>query len=197
MNLSIPPLPQEIVRSVREAMSSEDIIVLDNGIYKLWFSRLYPTFKPNTFLLDNALATMGAGLPAGIATKMLFPNKKVLVVVGDGGFMMSSQELETALRHQVAIVVLLLNDNAYGFVKWKQRNLNLENFGLDLSNPDFAKYAESFGAKGMRVERGQNLAWVLAQAFQSGKVTLVECPIDYMVNYDVFSLELGRIVCPI
>jgi acetolactate synthase-1/2/3 large subunit len=191
-----PPLPQEIVRSVREAMSSEDIVVLDNGIYKLWFSRLYPTFKPNTFLLDNALATMGAGLPAGIVTKMLFPNKKVLVVVGDGGFMMSSQELETALRHQVAIVVLLLNDNAYGFVKWKQRNLNLENFGLDLSNPDFAKYAESFGAKGMRVEQGQNLTKILAQAFQSGKVTLVECPIDYLVNYDVFSLELGRIVCP-
>ncbi len=191
-----PPLPQEIVRAVREAMSPEDIIVLDNGIYKLWFSRLYPTFKPNTFLLDNALATMGAGLPAGIATKMLFPNKKVLVVAGDGGFMMSSQELETALRHQVAIVVLLLNDNAYGFVKWKQRNLNLENFGLDLSNPDFAKYAESFGAKGMRVERGQDLTKVLAQAFQFDRVTLIECPIDYMVNYDVFSLELGRIVCP-
>ena len=191
-----PPLPQEIVRAVREAVSSEDIIVLDNGIYKLWFSRLYPTFKPNTFLLDNALATMGAGLPAGIATKMLFPNKKVLVVVGDGGFLMSSQELETALRHQVGIVVLLLNDNAYGFVKWKQKNLNLENFGLDLSNPDFAKYAESFGAKGMRLERGQNLAQVLAQAFQFDRVTLVECPIDYLVNYDVFSLELGRIVCP-
>ncbi len=191
-----PLLPQEIVRAVREAMSSDDIIVLDNGIYKLWFSRLYPTFKPNTFLLDNALATMGAGLPAGIAAKMLFPKRKVLVVVGDGGFMMSSQELETALRHQVAIAVLLLNDNADGFVKWKQKNLNLENFGLDLSNPDFAKYAESFGARGIRLERGQSLTEILNQAFQSGKVTLVECPIDYQVNYDVFSLELGRIVCP-
>jgi acetolactate synthase-1/2/3 large subunit len=191
-----PLLPQEIVRAAREVMSSEDIVVLDNGIYKLWFSRLYPTFKPNTFLLDNALATMGAGLPAGIAAKMLFPQKKVLVVVGDGGFMMNSQELETAIRHQVAIVILLLNDNAYGFVKWKQRNLNLENFGLDLSNPDFAQFAESFGARGVRVERGQSLTPILAQAFRSGKVTLVECPIDYLVNYDVFSLELGRIVCP-
>jgi len=192
-----PLLPQEIVRGVREVMSSEDIIVLDNGIYKLWFSRLYPTFQPNTFLLDNALATMGAGLPAGIAAKMLFPTKKVLVVVGDGGFMMNSQELETAIRHQVAIVVLVLNDNAYGFVKWKQRNLNLENFGMDLSNPDFVKYAESFGARGVRVERGQRLTRILAQAFQFNKVTLVECPIDYLVNYDVFSLELGHLVCPV
>jgi len=192
-----PLLPQEIVRGVREAMGFEDIVALDNGIYKLWFSRLYPTFKPNTFLLDNALATMGAGLPAGIVAKMLFPHKKVLAVVGDGGFMMNSQELETAIRCQVPIVVLLLNDNAYGFVKWKQRNLNLENFGMDLLNPDFVKYAESFGARGLRVERGQNLTRILAQAFQSNEVTLVECPIDYLVNYDVFSLELGHLVCPV
>jgi acetolactate synthase-1/2/3 large subunit len=192
-----PLLPQEIVRGVREAMGFEDIIALDNGIYKLWFSRLYPTFKPNTFLLDNALATMGAGLPAGIVAKMLFPHKKVLAVVGDGGFMMNSQELETAIRCRVPIVVLLLNDNAYGFVKWKQRNLNLENFGMDLLNPDFVKYAESFGARGLRVERGQNLTKILAQAFQANEVTLVECPIDYLAKYDVFSLELGNLVCPV
>jgi acetolactate synthase-1/2/3 large subunit len=100
-----PLLPQEIVRNVREVMSSEDIVALDNGIYKLWFSRFYPTYRANTFLLDNALATMGAGLPAGIVAKMLFPHRKVLVVVGDGGFMMNSQELETALRIQVPIVI--------------------------------------------------------------------------------------------
>jgi acetolactate synthase-1/2/3 large subunit len=191
-----PLLPQEIVRSVREVMSPEDIVTLDNGIYKLWFSRLYPTFRANTFLLDNALATMGAGLPAGIVAKMLFPHRKVLAVVGDGGFMMNSQELETAIRIQVPIVILLLNDNAYGFVKWKQRNLNFENFGMDLSNPDFVKYAESFGARGIRLERGQKLTQALAQAFQLNQVVLVECPIDYSVNYDVFSLELGSLVCP-
>ena len=191
-----PPLPQEIVREVREALSAEDIIALDNGIYKLWFSRLYPTFRPNTFLVDNALATMGAGLPAGIAAKMLLPRRKVLAVVGDGGFMMNSQELETALRLRVPIVILLLNDNAYGFVKWKQRNLNLENFGMDLSNPDFVRYAESFGARGIRLERGQKLAPVLARAFSLNEVVLVECPIDYSANYEVFSLELGNLVCP-
>ena len=191
-----PLLPQEIVRSVREVMSPEDIVALDNGIYKLWFSRLYPTFRANTFLLDNALATMGAGLPAGIVAKMLFPQRKVLVVVGDGGFMMNSQELETAIRIQVPIVILLLNDNAYGFVKWKQRNMNLENFGMDLSNPDFVKYAESFGARGIRLERGRKLTQALAQAFELNQVVLVECPIDYSVNYDVFSSELGKLVCP-
>jgi acetolactate synthase-1/2/3 large subunit len=190
-----PLHPREVVRSVREVMAPEDIVSLDNGIYKLWFSRLYPTFKPNTFLLDNALATMGAGLPAGIAAKMLFPKRKVLAVVGDGGFMMNSQELETAVRYRVPIVVLVLNDNAYGFVKWKQRNLNFENFAMDLSNPDFGKYAESFGVKGMRVERGETLARTLSRAFQADEAALVECPIDYSVNYDVFSVELGRIVC--
>ena len=190
-----PLLPQEIVKSVREVMSREDIVALDNGIYKLWFSRLYRTFHPNTFLLDNALATMGAGLPAGIAAKMLHPARKVLAVCGDGGFMMNSQELETAIRNRIPVVVLLLNDNAYGFVKWKQRNLNFEDFGMDLLNPDFVKYAESFGAKGMRVEKGQSLTRILAQAFALNQVVLVECPIDYSVNYEVFSVELGHLVC--
>jgi len=191
-----PLLPQEIVKSVREVMSREDIVALDNGIYKLWFSRLYRTFKPNTFLLDNALATMGAGLPAGIAAKMLHPDRKVLAVCGDGGFMMNSQEMETAIRYHAPLVVLLLNDNAYGFVKWKQRNLNFENFGMDVSNPDFVKYAESFGARGMRVEEGQSLTQTLARAFSLNQVVLVECPIDYSLNYEVFSVELGHLVCP-
>ncbi len=190
-----PFLPQEIVKRVREVLSEEDIVSLDNGIFKLWFSRLYRAFRPNTLLLDNALATMGAGLSAGIAAKMLYPERRVLAVCGDGGFMMNSQELETAIRYHIPIVVLLLNDNAFGFVKWKQRNLNLEEFGLDLSNPDFVKYAESFGARGMRVERGQNLAGILNQAFSSNEVVLVECPIDYSVNYEVFSVELGHLVC--
>jgi acetolactate synthase-1/2/3 large subunit len=190
-----PPHPQEIVRSVREVLGPEDIVTLDNGIYKLWFSRLYPTFRPNTFLLDNALATMGAGLPAGIAAKMLHPEKKVLAVCGDGGFMMNSQELLTALRYRVPIVVLLLNDNAYGFVQWKQKNLNLPDFGMDLNNPDFARFAQSFGAHGVRVERGEILSRALEAAFSSKTVALVECPIDYSVNYEVFSVELENLVC--
>ena len=116
-----PPTPQEVVRHVRNALGHDDILTLDNGIYKLWFARLYKTYKPNTFLVDNALATMGAGLPAGLAAKMLHPDRKVLAVVGDGGFMMNSQEIETALRYNIPLVVLLLNDNAFGFIKWEQQ----------------------------------------------------------------------------
>jgi len=190
-----PLLPQEIVKRVREALSEEDIVSLDNGIFKLWFSRFYQTFRPNTLLLDNALATMGAGLSMGIAAKMLYPERRVLAVCGDGGFMMNSQELETAIRYRVPIVVLLLNDNAFGFVKWKQRNLNLVDFGLDLSNPDFVKYAESYGARGIRLDRGQNLAQILQEAFSFNEVVLIECPVDYSVNYEVFSVELGQLVC--
>jgi acetolactate synthase-1/2/3 large subunit len=190
-----PLHPQEIVRTVREVLAPQDIVTLDNGIYKLWFSRLYPTYKPNTFLLDNALGTMGAGLPAGIVAKVLHPERKVLAICGDGGFMMNSQELDTALRYQIPIVVLLLNDNAYGFVKWKQKNLHLQDFGMKLSNPDFAKYAQSFGAWGVRIERGKSLARALEEAFSLNTVAVVECPIDYSVNYEVFSVELGNLVC--
>ncbi|HAM53555.1 MAG TPA: acetolactate synthase large subunit, partial [Nitrospiraceae bacterium] len=133
-----PLTPQEIVWHVRNVLSEDDILTLDNGIYKLWFSRLYKTYKPNTFLLDNALATMGAGLPAGIVAKMLNPERNVIAVVGDGGFLMNSQELETAVRHNVAVVVLVLNDNGFGFIRWKQQNMGFRRFGMDYSNPDFA-----------------------------------------------------------
>jgi len=192
-----PPVPHEVVRTVRRIMGREDIVTLDNGIYKLWFSRLYRTYRPNTVLLDNALATMGAGLPAGIAAKLLFPGRRVLAVCGDGGFMMNSQDLETALRMNIPIVVLILNDNAFGFIKWKQQNMNLEPFGLDYGNPDFVAYAESFGAGGFRVGEGDDLGEVLEKAFALDRAALVECPIDYSVNYEVFSKELGNMVCTI
>lgn len=190
-----PLTPQQIVRHVREVLAHEDILTLDNGIYKLWFSRLYKTYWPNTFLLDNALATMGAGLPAGIAAGIVRPNRNVLAVVGDGGFMMNSQELETALRYNVPLVVLLLNDNAFGFIKWKQKAKGYANFGLDYGNPDFVKYAESYGAVGMKVKTGDNLSDLLRKAFAMKTVVLIECPVDYSVNYETFSQELANIVC--
>lgn len=187
-----PLLPQEIVKSVRAVMAMDDIITLDNGIYKLWFCKLYKTFLPNTFILDNALASMGVGLPSGMVAKLLHPDKKVLAVCGDGGFMMNSQELETALRQNLALVVLILNDNAYGFIKWKQQDMGYPDFALDYSNPDFVKYAESFGAKGLKVKDGDDLSEVLMKAFSLNTVVVVECPIDYSVNYDAFSKELGN-----
>ena len=192
-----PPAPQEIVWHVRNVLSENDILILDNGIYKLWFSRLFKTYKPNTFLVDNALATMGAGLPAGIAAKMLNPDKKVLAVVGDGGFMMNSQELETALRYNIPIVVLIVNDNAFGFIKWEQQNKGFKSFDLDYSNPDFARYAESYGAAGMSVKEGDDLSEVLRNAFAQKRPTLIECPIDYSVNYETFSKELANLVCEV
>jgi acetolactate synthase-1/2/3 large subunit len=190
-----PLTPQEIVWHVREALSHEDILALDNGIYKLWFSRLYRTYKPNTFLLDNALATMGAGLPVGIMAKMLKPDRNVLAVVGDGGFMMNSQELETALRHNVPLVVLVLNDNSFGFVKWEQQSKGFASFGLDYSNPNFEKYAESYGAVGMKVKGGDSLSELIRRAFSLKKVVLIECPVDYSVNYETFSKDLANIAC--
>jgi len=190
-----PPTPRDVVRHVREVLSHDDILTLDNGIYKLWFSRLYRTFKPNTFLLDNALATMGAGLPAAIATKMVRPDRKVLAVVGDGGFMMNSRELETALRYKVPVVVLVLNDNAFGFIKWEQQAKGFPDFGLNYGNPDFVKYAESYGAIGMKVREGDDLSKLLRKAFELNTVVLIECPIDYSANFETFSKELANIQC--
>ncbi|RMF92633.1 MAG: acetolactate synthase large subunit [Candidatus Schekmanbacteria bacterium] len=192
-----PLLPQEVVDAVREALMPYDIVSLDNGIYKLWFSRLYRTYEPNTLLLDNALATMGAGLPAAIAAKILNPEKKVIAVCGDGGFMMNSQEMETALRYKVPVVILLLNDNGFGFIKWKQKHMKLERFGLDFSNPDFVKYAESYGAKGLKVSRNDDIRDVLRKALNMNELVLVECEIDYSINYEVFSNELSQLVCEI
>lgn len=190
-----PLTPQDVVRHVREVLSHEDILTLDNGIYKLWFSRLYRTYKPNTFLLDNALATMGAGLPSAIMAKMLQPDRNVLAVVGDGGFMMNSQELETALRYELPLVVLILNDNAFGFIKWEQQAKGFKAFGLDYQNPDFAKYAESFGAVGVKVREGEDLAKILRDAFALKKLVVIECPVDYSVNFEMFSEKLAKLAC--
>lgn len=190
-----PPTPHEIVQEVRNVLGEDDIIALDNGIYKLWFSRLYRTYKPNTFLVDNALATMGAGLSAGMAAKMLNPDRRVLSVVGDGGFMMNSQELETAVRYKIPIVILLLNDDGFGFIRWKQRGMGFRSFGVDYSNPDFERYAETYGATGMRFRRGDNLGELLERAFSQKNPVLIECPIDYSPNYETFSREIERSVC--
>ncbi len=190
-----PLTPREIVQHVRSVLGEDDILALDNGIYKLWFSRLYRTYKPNTFLVDNALATMGAGLPAGIAAKILNPGRNVLAVVGDGGFMMNSQELETAVRYDIPVVVLLLNDNGFGFIRWKQKSMGFRSFGVDYSNPDFARYAETYGAVGIRTDKGDNLRELLKEAFSYKKPVLIECPVDYSPNYETFSREIERSVC--
>jgi acetolactate synthase-1/2/3 large subunit len=192
---AFPLRPRRIVAECRRVLAAEDILCLDNGIYKLWFSRHYKTFNIGTFIIDNTLATMGAGLPAAIAAKLVSPERRVLAVVGDGGFMMNSQELETAMRLEVPIVVLILNDNSYGFIQWKQRSRGFPDFALELGNPDFVKYAESYGAVGRRIGAAAELAPALEEAFAARRPVVLECAIDYSENIQVWDRELDSIVC--
>ena len=189
-----PLKPQKIVCDVRKVMDKEDIVCLDNGIYKIWFARMYRTYAENTLLLDNALATMGAGMPAAMAAKLVNPEKKVLAVCGDGGFMMNSQDLETALRLKLNIVILILRDDAYGFIRWKQHGMGFADFGMTFGNPDFVKYAEAYGAIGYRVSKAEELMPLLEKAFQQDKPVIIDCAIDYSEN-DKLSNNLGENVC--
>lgn len=177
-----PNSPIHIMNAIRASLAEDDILTLDNGMYKLWFARHYPTYLPNTLLLDNALATMGAGLPSAIASKLLYPSKKVLTVCGDGGFMMNSQELETAKRLNLDLVVIVLNDNKYGMISWKQAHLGFPDFGLSFNNPDFVKYASSYGVIGHLINKGNSLGKTIDSAFQAGGVHLIEVDIDYSDN---------------
>ena len=179
---SYPPKPQQVVHDVRQIMGRRDVICLDNGIYKLWFARLYKTYRENTVLLDNALATMGAGLASAMAAKMVHPRRRVMAICGDGGFMMNSQDLETSVRLGLDLVVLILRDDAYGFIRWKQAGMGFADFGMEFGNPDFVKYAEAYGARGLRLGETDRLTDVLSQAFELGGTVLVDCPIDYSEN---------------
>lgn len=187
-----PVYPQRLVAEVRRAMPSHGIIALDNGVYKIWFARNYKAHEPNTVLLDNALATMGAGVPSAIGAKLVYPDRKVMAICGDGGFMMNSQELETAVRLKLNLVVLILRDDAYGMIKWKQDNLGFDRFGLDFGNPDFVKYAESYGAMGYRVERTEDLAPALDECLNADGVHVIDCPVDYSDNDRILNHEIGE-----
>ena len=185
-----PIYPQRLVADVRTAVEGQGIIALDNGVYKIWFARNYKAHAPNTVLLDNALATMGAGLPSAIAAKLVHPKRSVTAICGDGGFMMNSQELETAVRLGVHVVVVVLRDNAYGMIKWKQANMGFQDFGLDYGNPDFVKYAESYGASGHRVASASELLALLQKCHKEPGVHLVEVPVDYSENDRILNHEI-------
>ncbi|MEQ8849815.1 acetolactate synthase large subunit [Botrimarina sp.] len=188
-----PITPARLVREVREAMPEDGIVSLDNGMYKIWFARDYPTHHPNTLLLDNALASMGAGLPAAMAAQIVHPDRAVMAVCGDGGFLMNVQDLETAVRLKQNVNVLVVNDDAYGMIKWKQQADGYDDFGLDFTNPDFVKLAESFGARGHRVESIEGLAEVLRKARDTPGVDLIDCPVDYSVNVPLLNEEIPRL----
>lgn len=179
---SFPPKPQHLVAQIRQSMGYHDIITLDNGVYKIWFARNYPAFQPNTILLDNALATMGAGLPSAMTAAMLHPNRKVMAICGDGGFMMNSQELETAVRLKLNLVVLILNDSSYGMIRWKQAGMGFKDWGLEYDNPDFSMYAKSYGVTPHKIHENDSLPLVIDEAFIAGGVHLIDLPVDYTDN---------------
>ncbi|MBV9629678.1 MAG: acetolactate synthase large subunit [Xanthobacteraceae bacterium] len=185
-----PLTPQRIVHEVRQVIPESGIVCLDNGMYKIWLARNYRTRVANTLLLDNALATMGAGLPSAIMAALLNPTCRVLAIAGDGGFMMNSQELETAVRLGINLVVLILRDNAYGMIRWKQAVDGFADFGLTFGNPDFDTYAKSYGIGGTTVNGADDLAPALEAAFAAGGVQLVTVPVDYSENKRVLVDEL-------
>ena len=190
-----PMLPQALVSMLRDKLDGKDILTLDNGVYKIWFARNYECYEPNTLLLDNALATMGAGLPSAMAAKQLHPECKVVSVNGDGGFLMNSQELETAVRMELDLVVIILNDSAYGMIKWKQEGVGFENFGLDFNNPDLVEYANSFGAIGHRAESYDHFQEILETSLNSKGVHVIDLPVDYSLNHSILNVLLKESAC--
>lgn len=187
-----PMLPQRLVSIMRDTLNEKDIVTLDNGIYKIWFARNYKCYAPNTLLLDNALATMGAGLPSAMLAKLINSNKKVVAVCGDGGFMMNSQELETAVRCNLDLVVIVLNDSSYGMIRWKQKDMGFDDFGLQFKNPDFVAYAKSYGAFGHRPGSDEDFSDTLNNCLNSKGVHVIDLPIDYSLNHSILNILIKQ-----
>jgi acetolactate synthase-1/2/3 large subunit len=195
-NDAFPMVPQRIILDLREDLQPEDIVVSDVGAHKMWMARMYQAERPNTCIISNGFASMGIGLPGAIAAKLAYPDRTALTVTGDAGFLMNSQEIETALRIGVAIVILVWNDSKYGLIKWHQDRRFGRDTQIDFNNPDLVKYAESFGAKGYRVEKAGELLPMLKQAIADDTVVLIDCPVDYSENMKLTE-KLGNLVCPI
>jgi acetolactate synthase-1/2/3 large subunit len=179
---SFPLKPQRILADLRSALADDDIVISDVGAHKLWLARLFPCLQPNTCIISNGFAAMGMAVPGAVAAKLVYPNRRVGAVTGDGGFLMNSQELETAARLETPFVVLVFNDRSYGLIRWKQmQHFNRPAF-VDFNNPDLIKYAESFGAQGFRIESAEELSPALAAALNSNKLTIIDCPVDAAEN---------------
>ena len=174
--------PQHIARTVRKALGPQDIISLDNGIHKLWMTRNYPALAPRTILVDSALGSMGTGVPAAIAAKLVYPERRVVAVVGDGGFMMTGQEIETAVRLGLDLTVVIFNDGALGMIQLKQEAMGNAVHGVEFTNPDIISYATAFGSTGTRVDSAAGLADALANAADTGGVHVIDVPVDYSEN---------------
>jgi len=193
---SFPVKPQRIIYDIRKALDDSDIVISDVGMHKIWTARMYKTYEPNTCLIDNGLCSMGIALPGAIAAKLVHPERKVVVVCGDGGFLMNSQEIETATRIGTPIVIVIFNDSKYGMIEWKQKMHHNKSFGNDFTNPDFIKYAESFGAKGYRVKKAEDFSKMLKDALQQETVAIIDAPVDISENYELVK-KLGQEICPV
>jgi acetolactate synthase-1/2/3 large subunit len=193
---SFPMKPQRILSDVRKALNDEDILISDVGAHKMWIARMYQAETPNSCIISNGFASMGIGLPGAMAAKMVHPDRTSMTITGDAGFLMNSQEIETALRHKIAMIIMIWNDSEYGLIKWHQ----LRHFGresnINFNNPDFVKYAESFGAKGYRVESAEQLVPTIEQAIKDNTVVIIDVPVDYSENMKLTE-KLGNLVCPI
>ncbi|HEU0222415.1 MAG TPA: acetolactate synthase large subunit [Paracoccaceae bacterium] len=193
---AFPVKPQKIIWDLHLALDREDIVISDVGAHKMWMARMYRAEAPNTCIISNGFAAMGIALPGAIAAKLAFPDRKSVAVCGDAGFLMNSQEIETALRLKLDLVVLIFNDSKYGLIEWHQlRHFNRAT-GIGFTNPDFVKYAESFGARGYRVERTEDLLPTLRTALGDGTVSIIDCPVDYSENMKL-TAKLGSLVSPI
>jgi acetolactate synthase-1/2/3 large subunit len=179
---SWPMRPQDVIRDLRAALRSDDLVICDVGAHKLWMARMFPCYAPNTCIISNGFAAMGIGLPGAIAAKLIFPEKRVITVTGDGGFLMNVQELETAVRLQTPIVVLVWRDDGYGVIRWNQKVRFGRTVGVDFGNPDLVKFAQSFGAIGLRVSQPSELRPCLDAALNHQRPVVIDCPIDYTEN---------------
>jgi acetolactate synthase I/II/III large subunit len=187
-----PLAPQRIVADTRAALSRDDVVLVDTGAVKMWMARLYPTYAPNTCLISNGLSTMGFALPGALGVALARPQTKILAVTGDGAFLMHSQEIETAVREQIPLVVLIWEDNGYGLIEWK---MDLEvgaHSNVAFTNPDVVQYAHSFGANGYRIEAAEQLLPVLRKALEDDGVSIISCPVDYRENLELTS-RLGQL----
>jgi acetolactate synthase-1/2/3 large subunit len=188
-----PIKPQKIIWDLRTALGSDDIVICDVGAHKMWMARMFRCDKPNTCIISNGFASMGIALPGAIAAKLVHPDKNIVAVTGDAGFLMNAQEIETAVRLNLAIVILVWNDNGYGLIEWKQMNEFGRPSNVKFGNPDFAMFAESFGAKGYKVKSADQLLPTIKQAISDNTVVIIDCPVDYSENLKLTE-KLGEMI---
>jgi acetolactate synthase I/II/III large subunit len=189
---SFPLKPQKIVADLRTALQDKDIVLCDTGALKMWMARLYPCYEPDTCLISNSLATMGFSVPGAVAARLVYPDRKIVAVTGDGAFLMNAQDLETAKREKTPFVVLIWRDDSYGLIEWKEELQLGRSAFVRFTNPDFVQFAESFGIRGYQITAADQLLPVLKESLESNELAIIDCPVDYSENMKLIS-RLGQL----